>query len=197
MTWPEAGSEPTANEAVWPDGRRVHHERLEPDPVDGPGLEDLIGMLAADLETVISRTLLERSPDAAREFADRVTDTDLAMMADGEDAGTLGQSVAFLVLSSWLTAVSDAQFDPRITDPSLTDRALDWVRVVLPPECAPLALRASGTIGLVPDEDVQQVAADLGDDFLPGLVWFVAGLVAEYGGSDTCPPPRISHPGYP
>jgi hypothetical protein len=174
MTCPEAGSGPTADEAVraadcW-------------DPSAGTGgadLEELIGLLAEDLSNVISRTLADRSPFPARDFTDRIIETDLAMATESDEAGTLGQSVAYLVLSSWWNSVSAATFDP-----TLTQRAVDWVRAELPLECAAPALRAADAVGPAADHEVTQIADELADDFLPGLIWLAVGLVAKYGDSD-------------
>jgi hypothetical protein len=162
-------------------------------------LDGLVDLLTGELEAAIGETIASHSAKPAREFARRVIDTDLAM-TDADDAGALGQSAAFLVLVTWLAAVQDTSavrkksaVREKSQDGALYGGALDWVSGTLGPACADTAHRA-GTIVDAPDSPVaQRTIAELGEDFLPGLVWLATGMVAEHGNDD--PAILRTHPG--
>lgn len=147
---------------------------------DDTGLDDLMDLLADELETIIEHTLAQRSPEPARTFATRVVDTDLGV-AENSDEESPALTMAFLVLARWLASVRDEQ-----TDPDLAEKVLAWIRTGLGPQCARLADTAVGILGLQAHRDltVQYLADELKDDFLPALVWLSAGAVAEYGKGD-------------
>lgn len=161
---------------------------VEDEEVDLDGLVDL---LAGELEVTIAETFASGSPKPARDFATRVIDTDLTVAerdsSEGEsaerdgtgDAGALGQSATFLVLATWLSRVAGAW-----PDGVSYQRALDWVDRELGAECADTARQAAAIADAPDSPDAQRGIAALGSDFLPGLVWLVTGIVAEYGDRD-------------
>lgn len=149
-------------------GLELDHEELN--------LEDLFAMLSEDLEAAVASTLAERSPVPARELTAQVIDTDLSVAVEDTDAAALGQSVAFLVLTTWITSLR-----AEWCDDNADGRAVDWVGRELGSACAEVAhLVATAHT----DQDTQRVSGELGEDFLPGLVWLTTGLLAEYADGD-------------
>ena len=151
--------------------------------IDDLDIDGLLRLLAAELDTVVGDIIRHRSPDPARLFAARVRDTDLAVPTG--DGWALGASAAFYVTVGRLTA--DRFW--TVGDRQAVDRAVSWIHRTLGTECAGSAERAGRLI--VPDSDgppaaVRAVADQLGQDFLPALVWLAAGLVAQDGHQ---PPP--------
>jgi hypothetical protein len=161
------------------------YQAEDDDDLDDGQLDDLLDLLADELEAAVEHTLVERSTEPARALAERIMDTDLAMADDldeeGDSEGAPGTPIAFAILAGWLSAARDDHADAQIAD-----RVLAWVHSSLGPECARLATPAAGILGAAANGDltVQQLADELQEDFLPALVWLTAGVVAEYGGGD-------------
>lgn len=152
--------------------------------------EDLITLLREDLETVIAKTLADRAPRTAREFAARVIDTDRATSAEDPDAAGLGKTALYLVLSTWIHFLRE-QSPEHLPH----EGALRWIERTLGADCAHIERQSAELADTASKTD--QVADELGEDFLPGLVWFATGLVAEYGQGDLAafrdgPPPDLS-----
>jgi hypothetical protein len=148
------------------------------EPVDDEGriVQDLVALLAEELEATISDTVTEESSEPAREFTRRVIETDITTAEGDPDAVGLGQSWSFLVLAGWIVATRD-----RAADQPLDDIAVGWVGDVLGIGCAATARRATAAVGSPDNALVTRIAAELAEDFLPGLIWFAAGLITQYG----------------
>jgi hypothetical protein len=109
---------------AWQDAVERHHAD-DDDLDDDVDLEDLLDLLAVELQTVVERTVVQRSAEPARVFAERVMETDLAV-AEGVDADSEGVSclsVAFAILAGWLSVAREDHVEPQIAD-----KALAWVR---------------------------------------------------------------------
>lgn len=138
---------------------------------DVEGAYRLVSDVLAD---AVRETLAEPGPEPARVAVRRLTAVDRDVP---EDATPPGWSLAFLVLADWYDAARTALAD---TD-DRADRALGWVEQHLGHR---YAARARYTVTpLVDPADARETSHyvdALGPDFLPTMVWTVAGLVAEF-----------------
>lgn len=162
----------------------VEKYRAEDEPDDRDlGVEELVEVLGVEISAVVARTLIEPSPQHARDFAARVIEMDFALAdADVDDqAGALGFSTAFAVVARWLAGVREE----RAADP-VAEEVIGWVGSALGPASAALSRRAAGILGAPESSDVtvQELVDDLANDFLPALIWLVVGAVGCYGGGD-------------
>ncbi|MBP2369981.1 hypothetical protein [Pseudonocardia parietis] len=142
------------------------------------GIEDAYRLVSEVLEGAVRETLASPGPEPAR-FAVR----ELTAVDDGlpEDATPPGWSLAFLVLADWYDAARTALAD---TD-DRADRALAWIAENMGKR---FAARARYTVTPLVDpanaRETSLYVEALGDDFLPTMVWTVAGLVAAFPADD-------------
>lgn len=150
---------------------------------DELGEEEPVELLGAEIKAVVVRTLIEPSPQHARDFAARVVEMDLVLADAGVDdsAGALGLSTAFAVAARWLAGVREE----RAAEP-VAEEVLGWVGSALGSVSAALSRRAAGILGAPKSSGltVQELVDELEDDFLPALIWLVVGAVGCYGGGD-------------
>ena len=162
----------------------VERYRAEDELDDGDlGEKELDELLSAEITGVVARTLIEPSPQHARDFAATVIEMDFVLADAGVDdsAGALGLSTAFAVVARWLAGVREE----RATEP-VAEEVLGWVRSSLGPASAAISRRAAGILGASESSDltVQELVDELADDFLPALIWLAVGAVGCYGGGD-------------
>lgn len=149
-------------------------------------ISDIFGLLADRMEAAVQETLRQQSPEPARLLAASVIEADLAVLGledyDVEEEGSLVISIAFAILAAWAAGARE-----ELDTPDLADTVLTWIAAHLGEPIAALARRAAGILGSAdaPDLTVNQLADELGPDFIPTMVWLATGLVAEYGSSDS------------
>jgi hypothetical protein len=172
-----------ADVQAWQDAVESYQAGVDEDDGEDGGLEDLLGLLTDQLESVVAATVADRSAETARVFTAQVMATDLAVgeeigVTEDDEGGVPGLSMAFAVLAGWLAAAREDVVDPR-----MADRVIAWIGAGLGSDCARAAERAAGILGAetAGDVTVQELADELQDDFLPVLIWLAAGVVAEYG----------------
>jgi hypothetical protein len=171
---------------AWRDAVESYQAEVDEDDREDGDLEDLLGLLTDELESVVAATVADRSADPARVFAGQVRATDLAVgeeigATEDDEGGAPGLSMAFAVLAGWLAAARE-----EVADPRMADRVIAWIGAGPGADCARAAERAAGILGAetAGDVTVQELADELRDDFLPVLIWLMAGVVAEYGDGD-------------
>jgi hypothetical protein len=183
---------------TWADTVKRHQDDVDSDDdVDldvGDEEEDLdiaevVDMLAGQLEAIVQETVTRPSPEPARLLADRVAEADqVAIEYDDADPdelgggeGVPGVSMAFAILAAWISGARQ-----ELDTPDLADTVLDWITTHLGEPAAVLARRAAGLLGApdAPNLAVNQLAEDLGHDFIPAILWLIAGMVAAYGAGD-------------
>lgn len=162
----------------------VERYQTEDELDDGElGEEELVDLLSEEIRAVVARTLIEPSPQHARDFAARVVEMDLVLADAGVDdsAGALGLSTAFAVVARWLAGVREESAGEPVPE-----EVLGWVESALGSASAALSRRAAGMLGVPESSDltVQELVNELEDDFLPALIWLVVGAVGCYGGGD-------------
>jgi hypothetical protein len=88
---------------------------------------------------------------------------------------------AAAILASWTSGARE-----ELDTADLADTVLSWVTTHLGEPIAALAHRAAGVLGArtAPDLTVNQLADELGSDFLPAMLWLATGLAAKYGDGD-------------
>jgi hypothetical protein len=133
----------------------------------------LIGLLAE----AVRETIAQRSPQPARECIAELLDVDRHVAP--EDTGGPAELMATLGLIRW-AGLARQQLADR---PGWVEAALDWVGDALGRRCR---ARARYTSGALRSEDeageIMMYAEALREDFLPSLVWLIAGTVAVHGG---------------
>lgn len=133
----------------------------------------MAAQLAERLITAVDETLLTHTPHPSR---DRIAVTlDIGRAAEPDEDGRTTRLMVTLILIRWLS-VARAKFADR---PDRVADALTWIEDTLGKR---YAARARYTSAVLRDEEgaseVLQYREALGDDFLPALVWLLAGVVA-------------------
>jgi hypothetical protein len=178
---------------AWADAMKKHQDVEDSDVGDEDedlDIAEVVDMLAVQLEAIVQETVTRLSPEPARLLADRVAEADQVAIeyddADPDDLGGVegvpGVSMAFAILAAWISGARE-----ELDTPDLADTVLDWITAQLGEPAAGLARRAVGILGApdAPGQTVNQLADDLGRDFIPAILWLAAGLVAAYGAGDT------------
>ena len=142
------------------------------------GIEEAYHLVSDVLAGAVRETLAEPGPDPARFAVGQLTAVDKELP---EETTPPGWSLAFLVLADWYEAARTALAD---TD-DRAERALGWIERNLGRR---YAARARYTVTpLVDPADARETSLyveALGEDFLPTMIWTVAGLVAEFPAGD-------------
>lgn len=147
-----------------------------PETLDVEQFATSIGDLLAD---AVRATLENRTSDAARQAAAELIGVD--ERAVPEHQGGPAQLVGMLTLVRWLSLVREATPDRT----ERAEEALGRVEELLGKRYRARARYVSGA--LRNDEEAAEVPAAqtaLQTEFLPALIWLVAGSVAEFGGGD-------------
>lgn len=154
--------------------REIELDEIELDEVQ-QALE-AIGNLLAD---AVQATIDEPSPDPARQCARQFFDID-AHAAPDEDGGP-AQMMALLTLVRWLSLAREELAD-RPDRPGRVEDVLGWIEEHLGKR---YRARARYTSGLLESKDAAGEVAiyqhALQEEFLPALVWLLAGAVARFG----------------
>lgn len=142
-------------------------------------IELAVEALDAILLQAVQETITDARPDPARETVGELIELD-ERHGSVDNRGT-GRLVAVLSLAAWLGAVREELAD----QPQRVDEVLDWIEESLGRR---YRARARYTSGPLMSESAADEIADymdaLGDDFIPSLIWLLAGAVARYGDGD-------------
>lgn len=133
----------------------------------------MAAQLAERLITAVAETLDTHTPGPSRE---RIGVTlDIGRAAEPDEDGRTTRLMVTLILVRWLS-VARAKLAAR---PDRVTDALTWIEDTLGKR---YAARARYTAAVLRDEEgaseILQYRDALGDDFLPSLVWLLAGVVA-------------------
>jgi hypothetical protein len=124
-------------------------------------------------------TIAEGSPDPAREAVESIVESaESSGMLDASEAGEV--MITYLLLG-WASEVREA----LAHTPDRVAQILGWVEEHLGKR---YRLRARYTAGVLDSDEglaeTIQYAEGLGEDFLPSIVWLLAGAVARFGDGD-------------
>ena len=143
---------------------------------DDRQIADLAELFAGHLMTAVAQTVAEGSPEPSREEIGML----LAAAGDPE-AVRSSELMLTLILIRWLS-VARAALDDR---PDRVDVALEWVEETLGKR---YRSRARYTAPVLQEEegatDILRYREALGPDFLPTLVWLLAGVVVRCAEGD-------------
>jgi hypothetical protein len=147
---------------------RVDHEMAE-----------AVELVGDTIENAIRETLEQRSPEPARATIEQLTQVDDEFTVVGEPPP--GWTMGYVTLVHWARSAADALADR----PDRAAEVLTWIETHIGRR---YAARARYTVGLIGDTDNSDEIAlyvdALRDDFLPTLVWIMAGIVELYGAGD-------------
>lgn len=131
------------------------------------------------LRQAVEATIAEHSPEPARETIMEIIDT--GRHAPTPDGGNPAAMMTTYLLLHWLGNVRAALVD----HPDRVAEILAWVEEHLGHRCR---LRARYTAVALdgPDgvDEIAEYARGLGADFMPSIVWLLAGAVARFGDGD-------------
>jgi hypothetical protein len=101
-----------ADVQAWQDAVESYQADVDEDDCEDGGMEDLLGLLTDQLESVVAATVADRSAETARVFTAQVMATDLAVgeeigVTEDEEGGAPGLSMAFAVLAGWLAGARE------------------------------------------------------------------------------------------
>ena len=137
--------------------------------------EAITGLLAES----VKETIAQRSPEPARECVRELLAIDRA--AAPEEAGGPAELMATLGLIRW-AGLARIELGAR---PGWVEEVLAWIKDELGSRYRARARYTSGALrGDAEAAEIMLYSQALGDDFLPSLVWLVAGTVAVYGQGD-------------
>ncbi|MEJ3655277.1 hypothetical protein WEH80_20110 [Actinomycetes bacterium KLBMP 9759] len=136
-------------------------------------------MLAERLIAAVEETVEEGSPEPGRTRVERLLE--LGLKVESDEEGRTTELMVTLILVRWLSVVRERLVD----EDDRVERVLGWVDTTLGHR---YAARARYTSAVLHDEarapEIMGYRKALRDDFLPSLVWLLAGAVATYGEGD-------------
>jgi hypothetical protein len=155
--------------------------RTEQQYADRLAANDLLDLVADELEAAIGQTLAERRAEPARQFTSRLVETDSDTALEDESAERLGLKLAFVLLADWHRGLR-SNFD----GPALAEDALHWIRSNLDAEATNLAEHAAPLLASSEDERATtlRLLETFDVDLLSALIWLTAGVTATHGGGD-------------
>ncbi|MFC5919158.1 hypothetical protein [Streptomyces pulveraceus] len=105
----------------------------------------------------------------------------LEEQTSSEAAGLAG-ALTFGTLAGWLAGAREAGLSP-----AQAKAATAWVNEELGTRAGGAAAKMSGMIGApgAAEVTVAEVSEDLGDNFLPAMIWLTCGVVAVAGMGNT------------
>ena len=138
--------------------------------------EAIAGLLAEAVKETVER----RTPGPARECTGALLEID--RQAAPEDEGGPAELMATLTLVRW-AGLARAELADQ---PGWVDEVMAWIQDALGTRYRARARYTSGALRSEQDAaEIMLYAQALGDDFLPSLVWLIAGAVAVHGAGDT------------
>lgn len=142
-------------------------------------LDQAADAVAQALRQAVHNTVSTGDPEPARQTINELAEID-HRSARGSD-GRAARMMAMYTLLSWLAMVRDA-LDDR---PQRVDEVLGWIGQTLGQRYRSRARYTSGSLhsDAAADEIAHYMDA-LRADFLPSLIWLLAGAVARYGEGD-------------
>ncbi len=130
---------------------------------------------AADgLRDVVDQVLLNNSPEPGTQLVQALAE------AEDADAAGLAATTMITVMLAWLARARNE------CGPSAATETLSWISEHLGTELADRALLLAGILGhpQAPPLTVTEAFEQVGEEFLPLLLWLVCGLVATAGRGD-------------
>jgi len=135
--------------------------------------------VASVLQQAIEATISEDSPEPARETILEIVQ--IGQAAPDPDGDNPAVMMTTVLLLSWLGVVGEALAE----EPERVPRILEWVEEHLGHRCRLRAgYTASGLNGSAGVDEIADYARGLGADFMPSILWLLAGAVACYGDGD-------------
>lgn len=148
--------------------------------------QDLVVEILDDrVRSAVIDTLTAGSPEPARAEVRCLVESDGEMgdpdAVPGDIGGAPAQGMALAILLGWL-----ANRGPRPIPTAARDRVPEWAAATLGARPGAVVRQLVGIIGSEEErgEALGPSADELGEDFLAGLMWIAAGLVALYGEGD-------------
>lgn len=131
------------------------------------------------LRGAVQATITEKTPDPARDTTAAIVETgSRSPTGDGDNPAAM---MTTYVLLHWLTLVRDALLDR----PDRVEEILGWVEENLGRR---YRLRARYTAAALDEasgiDEIAEYVDALGADFMPSIIWLLAGAVARYGDGD-------------
>ncbi|MQA17084.1 MAG: hypothetical protein GEV09_24015 [Pseudonocardiaceae bacterium] len=143
-------------------------------------IDQAVDAVAQVLRQAVQDTITMGGPEPARETINEIAEID--DRSPRSDGGGAARMMAVYMLLGWLTMVRDALDD----QPQRVDEILGWIEETLGRRYRARARYTSGS--LHSDTGVDEITNymdALRADFLPSLIWLLAGAVARYGAGDT------------
>ena len=160
--------------------RRRQRDQVREQRRDDGATDEMLQDVRALLRETVATTLEHLDPSIARARLARVAEIDAEIEAEGLDDRAPGQWFADLALTTWLMTAGRSR-----EGGGLAQSVLAWVAANLGPVGSALERIAVGLLDEPHDMEAIEGAIDeLDDDFLPSLVWLVAGAVAVAGEGD-------------
>ena len=160
--------------------RRRQRDHVREQRRDDGATDEMLEGVRAVLRETVAATLEHLDPDIARARLARVAEIDDEIEAEGFDDRSPGQWFADLALTTWLMAAGRSREGGGLAQPVIA-----WVVANLGPVGSVLERVAVGLLDEPRDMEAMEGAIDeLGEDFLPSLVWLLAGAVAVAGEGD-------------
>ncbi|MBC8092918.1 MAG: hypothetical protein H7Y15_13465 [Pseudonocardia sp.] len=142
-------------------------------------MEQAATTVADLLADAVQATISHGTPSAAREAVEELESVDARTAP--EHRGGPAQLLGMLTLVRWLGLVREETPDRA----ERVEESLNRVAELLGPRYRSRARYVAGPLQSVETaDDVEQGQAALQGEFLPALVWLVAGAVAEFGAGD-------------
>lgn len=142
-------------------------------------IEQAAGAVAEVLRQTVVATITDGTPEHARQAVREILAYDRRFQATG--GGGPASSILVYTLMGWLGHVRVALADR----PEAVDEVLAWIEESLGRRYRARARYTSVILRMdTPSDEVANYMEALRDDFLPSLIWLLAGAVARYGDGD-------------
>ncbi len=142
-------------------------------------IERAAEMVGGMLQTAVELTVNEPTPDPARQIIGELVNLDRRAAPDSENGGA--QVLAMLIMVRRLALVREQLAD----QPDRVEKVLGWIEESLGRRYRARSRYTSGPLeSEAAAADISTYRPALRDDFLPTLVWLLAGAVAVYGAGD-------------
>ena len=150
------------------------------------GAAEAVGGLLIE---AVQATINDRTPDPARDCIEEFRAID-DRVVPADDGGPT-ELVATLTLVQWLSAARNELLDR----PGRVEEVLAWIEAAMGRRYRGRARYTAGALESVDGaSETMEYAAALQDEFLPSMIWLVAGVVAVYGEGDAAWLRRLAGP---